>query len=991
MSLHPFERFLGVSPDADPVELLGLARERIEALAIEEALRQRLGSIYRHPDGHSADAEVVRAALRESAAALKNQLRAQRQSDAAQAADTPAWMEQAVRSRNRPRHAPPTIFNLTAFDRMVLSVLVACGGWNRRSREQLVAVAQQYGVTVQGLMRVMEGLSAYARAGGPRIGVTDIAGRATSMPLAPIEAAAPPSVGVALLDRLADNLGYELKRGGAWPTIKLAIIFGVATIVVAIVVLRSILTQRNDSAANNQQIPAQTQPAIPQSQASRATQGAATSSMHIARFSETPTFLGNGLPAEAVNAVDHLPELPAQIDELGRKIAVANGEPSEAVYRQWDADMNAIALAWAMGDASTRSAVDKAIFEAMRAAGDTPAVSDRLLKTIVPPASVASPVDLLRGTWMAGTMARLASSSNVPPVVADRARSQLEIALAQNLRGTITFESAGDSWLSQRLPQLVQMLPVSEAAYDTWELWLTAERALGPGERHDAAVVKALNLILETDYDLATPGPAVNVAARLMMLAVQSGSPVSRQRMLDLFDDEDVASRDLWVLTSLLTTADKATWFPDRLVVPDDADMTHRWRIRDDLAKAWPVVDASASQPDARVLWPKIDLMESERWASLTAGALQAPPGADQQTLMQQIIDSSRLTEAAMALLGQLPEETRRIVKQVEDGWIATPPAKSAARPGLGTGAGSGAGGASRPGQVIGVDGAWAAQYEALGKNAEARAESIRSLRNTAGTDLGPIDAALLVREAYRGSPQEVRSVAQAVIQQQFNFGPIVAMQMLDQFPDAPAVDSISELIQAVTDRLLPGIRTSAWIAEARLALVQHALHLRDLGGVPVDGLLEPLIQSYAGRWSLARNDPSVVSMPTSPQQAAEVLLRTLTTQAEFAAPADPTPADLPNLQRRHTTRRTLADGPIQTFVAQQLAILDVTIYVMVAEHPALRDRALEIMREHATARMRTSDVLVQALDVERCVLELWRLRLGLDPQFNAEEGAAGT
>src|SRR5688572_13242051 len=125
MSLHPFERFLGVSPDADPVELLGVTGDRIEALAIEEALRQRLGSVYRHPDGHSADAEVVRAALREAAGALKSQLRAQRQGHAAQAAETPAWMEQAVRSRGRPRPAAPTIFNLTAFDRMVLSVLVA--------------------------------------------------------------------------------------------------------------------------------------------------------------------------------------------------------------------------------------------------------------------------------------------------------------------------------------------------------------------------------------------------------------------------------------------------------------------------------------------------------------------------------------------------------------------------------------------------------------------------------------------------------------------------------------------------------------------------------------------------------------------------------------------------------------------------------------------------------------------------------------------------
>jgi hypothetical protein len=232
-----------------------------------------------------------------------------------------------------------------------------------------------------------------------------------------------------------------------------------------------------------------------------------------------------------------------------------------------------------------------------------------------------------------------------------------------------------------------------------------------------------------------------------------------------------------------------------------------------------------------------------------------------------------------------------------------------------------------------------------------------------------------------------VRSVAQAVIAQQFRHGPTVAMQLLDQFPDAPAVDSISELIQSVTDRLLPGTRSSAWQAEARLALVQHAIWLRDIGGAPVDDLLEPLIESYTARLSLARNDPSVTSPPSSPQEAAELLLRILTTQAEFAAPINPLPADLPSLLRRHNTRKLLADGPIQSFIALQLAILDVTAYTLVADRPSVRDRAQEIMRTRAAKRMQIAHVLEQALDAERCTLELWRLRLGLDPVVDAGDG----
>jgi hypothetical protein len=211
-------------------------------------------------------------------------------------------------------------------------------------------------------------------------------------------------------------------------------------------------------------------------------------------------------------------------------------------------------------------------------------------------------------------------------------------------------------------------------------------------------------------------------------------------------------------------------------------------------------------------------------------------------------------------------------------------------------------------------------------------------------------------------------------------------MQLLDQFPDAPAVESISELIQSVTGRLLSGIRTSAWQVEAQLALVNHVLSLRDQAGAPVDGLLEPLIETYAGRLALARGDSSVLSTAVSPQDAASLLLRALMSQAELAAPVEPTPADLPTLQRRHNSRLSLADGPIQSFVVQQLAILDVTAYLIVAERPKLRDRAIEIMREHSQARVHSANVLEQALDVERALLELWRLRLGLDPKLEQRE-----
>lgn len=992
MSLHPFERFLGVPENATAHMLLGLRIDGYDKQMVDERLRIRLAEIFRHPDGRSDDAEMVRSVLREAAATIKRGLTQQLLADhKKELALQPEWMAKAVRSRSRPRTSGVAPLNLTAFDRLVLSVLVACGGWNARSRAQLVGLAQTYGVSVQGLLRVMQGLSEYARSGGPRIGVSEIVSRETTMPIAPLAVHAPPPIGQALLDRLAEDFGNELKRGGAWPTIRLAIIFGVLTLVMGIIALRTVFRSTPSNDQKTELAASGDEGGASQPGPSRVAATAPTShAIGIARYPKQPTFLGNGLPAEAVNAVDHLPALPGQLDELARKITVADGEPSEAVYKQWAADIDSIALAWVIGDASTRMAIDQAISETLRAAADTPAVSDALLKSLIPPASIVKPLDLWRGAWMAATLARIASSPNLPPVVVDRARNHLEIALSKNLRGSMTPEAASDAWLAQCVPQLVQMLPFDEKAYDSWELWLAAERAIGESDRHDAAIVFALRSILETDYDLSLPGPAVNVAARLLNNVLHANSAIGRQRLIDLFDDEAIVGRDLWVLTSLMASADDdAQWFPDRLIVPEDADMAHRWRVRDDLAKAWPAPSLTATEAVASAATPKLDPIESERWLGLANRVLSEAAGTDQTTLMQQIVDASRLNNAAAALMVNIPSEASRIMRQIEDGWImGITPGGAGAPKGPAPAGAAPQGVAPRPGQPIGADGVWAAKYAELGKNTEARGESLRSLRSNAGTDLGPVDAALLVHEAYRGSPQEVRDIAQAVVQSQFKSGPQVAMQLLDQLPDAPAAEPISEMIQVVTDRILPGVRSTAWPSEARLALVHHALDLRDPGGAPIDEMMEPLIESYSSRATLARKDSSANSTPLSPQEAAEALLRALSPQAEFAAPAEPAPADLPSLQRRHNTRVALSDGPIQMFVAYQLAILDLTTYLTVAEQPMLRARAMEIMREHAATRMRMRDALEQALDVERAVLDVWRLRLGLDPKLYVPEPA---
>src|SRR4029453_13530985 len=108
--------------------------------------------------------------------------------------------------------------------------------------------------------------------------------------------------------------------------------------------------------------------------------------------------------------------------------------------------------------------------------------------------------------------------------------------------------------------------------------------------------------------------------------------------------------------------------------------------------------------------------------------------------------------------------------------------------------------------------------------------------------------------------------------------------------------------------------------------------------------------------------------------------------KAALAIVCAPVPDDFAGLQRRHMTRLRLADGPIQTMAANQLAILDLLTYVTVAEQPSARAAALEILRQSAETRARLGGVLEQSVEVERAIAQMWRIRMGLNGQPNATD-----
>ncbi|MCP3905430.1 MAG: hypothetical protein GY715_17535 [Planctomycetes bacterium] len=969
MSFSPVERILGVPTSSDAGTLLGLGPGRHDRVTIEAALRDRLDETYAHPDGRTPDAEIARRALRLAASRLtETALHAPR-------ADLRPLARRVQRGVRRAT-APP---KLTEFDRSVLATLVGCGGWNARSRARLVALASSYGVSADGLFRVIHGLSEYAAAGGHHLEMEDIAQGAPSMTLPPL--AADPG---AVEGRLGERLLPEPVEDSPWPTIKLSILFGLITVLAFALLLRLIWPIPIETAPPGDE-PVAAEPASPGlalTSGPEPVSGSATDAARLAIFSAPPTFLGNALPTIATDAADRCPELPQQLDEVARKLTIAD-EPSEAVYRTWIDAIAAIAAGWVLVDESTRTEIDLAVGEALHEGGDAPSTSDRLIESLRPPRPpLADPIDVWRGAWQAGTLGRVAGSRVLPPSVVERARIVLAEAIDDEVGGG--FAPAADAWLRAVTVDLAERTERDARAEDFWEVWLAAERELdepalrghdrAARERMNVAIMTAVRHLLATSTDLSRPGPSVDVLGRLLTIADFETSVVVRDGVRQLFDDPEVGTHDLWVLTSLLARLDTAPWFDETLVLPHDAGTPYRNRLRDRIVARWPAGSGAAEVQAARGRGVMVDSRAGARWLELLDRLEAVPVPENDTALMEWLVLGSRLNEAAGQLAARDVAAADAVLDALE---AALAEDATGARPRPRSWINSQRRGGRR-GQAVGNDGEWSAAYLDLARNTEEKLHALRGLRNRPGTDLGPLDAEVFVREAYRGSPREVRSLARAVVVEQFSRGPYAAMEMLDQFPDAPRDERMSETIRMLTGRLLPPARSESWPAQARLALVEHALSLRPAGRTEVDELADTLRESLVTRALLVQRDPETGVAVLSPEAAAQFLADAWQDRAQTTIARWAVPDDLDGLARRRETRRRLVRGAIQSMVAAQLAVLDNMAYVTVAEQPALRDRVLGALADGAEQRRRRGHVLGQAIEIERSAARLWAMRMTL-------------
>ncbi len=966
MSGDPCLKFLGIPETSAPTELLGLPPGKTTVASVEAALLERIDVVFSHADARADEAQHVRQVLRGAARAVLAGLR-------------------ETQAPRRPRAGQEPVVTLTEFDRHVLAVLIGCGGWNAVSRMRLVSLAADYGVSVQGLLTVMTGLSSYARSGGPRLDVAAITAGLDGPP-EPAATATNRTHAKQWIDRLTPELRDKTPRS----TLKLAVLFGLLTIFCGTVAYRVLFVT----------VPAPSPQVDPAPRLRvEAPPGAGTprpptpTRQRPASFSEAPTFQGQAITAEAAAAADRCPQLVGEIELLGRRISIAD-ELSEAVYHGWDVSLETAATGWVLVDQRLLEHISDAILEGLYAASDSPSVTDRLLLSLTPPSRrLDETVDVWRGAWNTGALATVASSRGLPPAVVQRARIQLDLALGGPLQpGGDPFRAGAGAWLDQIAATLVDGMEFNPQTYDLWEFWIAAQRRLGRGDRFDEAMMKAIELILSTSTDLARAGPSVNVLGRLVGLADFRSSPVVRDRFLSMFgEDSGIDSRDLWVMSSLLANGAATSWFGADLVLAEDADWMLRRRIADRIGDRWPPEANAKREHVARVRGIPVDPDLAARWLTVFEQIDAAAPGTTDEQRVAALLTASRLNEIAARLAIGDADEAARQLDLMERGEPPAPLPKSA-RPSM-THRPTPPRGSPRIPPLLGGrtsrDGEWAVAYEDVGRRVDERLQLLATLRDAPGDDLGPVDAEVFVRAVYRAMPAEVRTLAREILTDRLSGGPTVAMELLDQFPDAPKTQATSDLIRRVTGWRLPAARSESWPVDVRLAIVHHAIVLISPVN-KVDELMEAVRDSYDSRRSCL--DPNWMASYRAARAAAELAeawrqrALAVATQVRYRVPGDEA-----EIQRRHATRLRLAEGPLQLFVASQLSLLDQMAYMAVADQPGLRDPALGVLIDSARRRSRMSHVLSQAVEAEHAMNRLWRMQIAVGDQGDQSRSGRGS
>ncbi len=677
-------------------------------------------------------------------------------------------------------------------------------------------------------------------------------------------------------------------------------------------------------------------------------------------------------PGSAPGAITQTtPEEPTPVVEVSlddviqgvRDAAVELDAAPEAAMKKFEASVGVLAERWPTASpAQSAAMVDAAMEFVYRSSGG----ADRAQRAI---GTLVSGVDLLtlRPEWTAqdvthacfsaGMLARLLRERDLPSsMLGDlQRRGRPTFGDATGLDGSF---GGGVTATVGRLPGLLLGEGVQGRVRVEPAAWEAYAECVAAGIQRDTTLrqqvlLGALERVVLTDRDPHQDASIMAAEAALTKaVGFGAGSP-ARERLVQWLSRSDVTTSDLHTITAAILDAGQNRELDITMVVSLNATDLDRAELKSRYESAWGVVGAAAPREYAGKL---VDRAKGEL-ASETPGAasmdqlVQATRYAALNATAMRMQDGDASTVDAM--LGN-SEIGVRFLQQPNNTWYTL---------------------------TATSEGTWAARYLAAGQDIPKR----REILSQVNSEPTPVDAAVLVMEATRGAPAQVRADARRVLAR-YTSSPTIIAAMLDFASFIPPTRENAAVIESVLGERLPTARSPAWRVSVRRALVRRMLELAssdegafvDLSADHIRRQYEDALASWSGAGG-AKGAKTPAPGSTISETIAAVRERLLADGKKIVIgpPGVPTAADvLARLQER----RGRADGDIHVFVAEQAACTELLALLTASERPGMAGTVSGILDEWDQARRSAGHVFEQVNAGERAMCRLWVIRLGGEP-----------
>lgn len=1003
------ERFLGRAAVAGgPFALLGLTPEDASEDLIILQLQRRLDAVARHPESGTHEADEVRMALHAAAAQLLEHA-------------SPAASERLEVAAQSLGTTPAAI----GMEHAVLTTIGMHGGWNARALSQLMMIAQTRGAMAQDVISAVERISRAPGSPAPpfkRPALAVRGGRAPLMHPAPRPLVRPSNVPLESIPR-----AVEVDPGAA--AVK-KVVFGFGAVVVLVIgvmaLVAYLLAPKKPSNPSSQPATVANDNATAPGSATRNTSSAPTNSDAASTQPDPapPTSADSRTADAAPPPPVSFAALLTDLRDATRLLAADRAKALdrfEFLHRQ-------LAHSWVMATPDQRTAAQDAVVEFLYRVSSEPTELDRATGAIVDAAAglaAQGPVNATTITptlWSSGMAVRLTRERDLPSRVQLRLRQVLESPPMRSLSSDGSGFDAGAALAATSL--VPRMIPATvdvdaEANIAAWRAWTSAVSRLGLSDKpRERLIILALDSLLRDGAEPTLNKASHDAISELASALSWRDSSDAREWLMRWFDSPGVSSSDLSVITQALTGGRvRAQGLDVTMVLSPNADEGTRAALRDRYREAWGL-EGNGSRDIRAGAWAEAAKRE------ITSGTIASPGGGVGASYQLGVaVRLARLNAAAEAIWRGQAAEPNPPSGDIES--LLTGVARNAGPAAAAGPARMPWGGPTRTPQALSstpggggsdpTSGAWGVRYLAARTNIPVRRELLASYQPS--EEMIGLEASILVSEATRGSPDDLRKSARAIVVANASHAAFVN-SLLNETPSMPATRDNANLVNTIAGGLGVSPKDPAWRVSARRALVERLLEIisRDGENTGLDAMSDLLAQTYAQRAAIAgtpvpvpdageiADAPASGAAPPEPapdsqapaptaanptpaptarvravaplEQSAAALRARLALDARERIPTGREPLSLEEIEMRRQGRARLASGRVQEFAVEQLAVCELLAYGVAAEVPGRANAVRTLLNELAASRRAATHVVEQIEACERVMLRLWLLRL---------------